>query len=72
MVIAAYRLPTEEKYLAQGLTLTLIVTSSFNSPILDAAEGHWFAILFAVCFSPLSTRVLSTLELKPVESLVRS
>jgi O-antigen ligase len=46
------RLPDEEKWLAQGLLLTLIITSLFNSPFLDHTEGHWFAVMIALCFAP--------------------
>jgi O-antigen ligase len=48
-------LPDSEKWLAQGLLLTLIVTSLFNSPFLDHTEGHWFATLIALCFAPTQT-----------------
>jgi O-antigen ligase len=45
-------LPDPEKWLAQGLLLTLIITSLFNSPFLDHTEGHWFAVMIALCFAP--------------------
>jgi len=45
-------LPDPEKWLAQGLLLTLIITSLFNSPFLDHTEGHWFAAMIALCFAP--------------------
>jgi O-antigen ligase len=44
-------LPKEEKWLAQGVLLSLIITSLFNTPILDHTEGHWFASLIALCFA---------------------
>ncbi|MEQ1545299.1 O-antigen ligase family protein [Methyloglobulus sp.] len=44
-------LPDAEKWLAQGLLLTLIITSLFNSPLLDHAEGHWFSVMIALCFA---------------------
>lgn len=44
-------LPEQEKWLAQGLLLTLITTSLFNSPFLDHTEGHWFAVMIALCFA---------------------
>lgn len=47
------KLPGTEKWLAQGLLLTLIITSLFNSPFLDHAEGHWFAVMIALCFAPI-------------------
>lgn len=46
------RLPDSEKWLAQGLLLTLFITSLLNSPILDHAEGHWFTVMIALCFAP--------------------
>lgn len=46
-----------DRWLAQGLLLTLIVTSMFNSPLLDHAEGHWFAVLLALCHSANRTNV---------------
>jgi O-antigen ligase len=48
-------LPDKEKWLAQGLLVTLIITSLFNSPFLDHAEGHWFAFMIALCFAPNSS-----------------
>ena len=45
-------LPDAEKWLAQGLLITLIVSSLFNSPFFDHDGGHWFAILIALCFAP--------------------
>jgi len=47
----AKKLPDKEKWLAQGLLLSLIVTSLFNSPFLDHTEGHWFATMIALCFA---------------------
>jgi O-antigen ligase len=48
-------LPEGEKWLAQGLLLTLVITSLFNSPFLDHTEGHWFAFMIALCFAPNSS-----------------
>jgi O-antigen ligase len=48
-------LPDGEKWLAQGLLLTLVITSLFNSPFLDHTEGHWFAFMIALCFAPNSS-----------------
>lgn len=45
------KLPKEEKWLAQGILLSLIITSLFNTPILDHTEGHWFASMIALCFA---------------------
>jgi O-antigen ligase len=49
----ARKLPDKEKRLAQGVLLSLIVTSLFNSPFLDHTEGHWFASMIALCFASL-------------------
>jgi len=49
----AKKLPNREKWIAQGLLLSLIVTSLFNSPFLDHTEGHWFASMIALCFAAL-------------------
>jgi O-antigen ligase len=49
------RLPNQERCVAQGLLLTLIITSLFNTPIMDHTEGHWFVMMIALCFSSLST-----------------
>ncbi|MBM4206481.1 MAG: O-antigen ligase family protein [Gammaproteobacteria bacterium] len=44
-------LPDQEKWLAQGMLLTLMTTSLFNSPFLDHTEGHWFAVMIPLCLS---------------------
>jgi len=49
------KLADQEKYVAQGLLLTLIITSLFNTPIMDHAEGHWFLMMIALCYASLST-----------------
>jgi len=53
----AKKLPDKEKWLAQGLLLSLIVTSLFNSPLLDHTEGHWFAGMIALCFASLQSDI---------------
>ena len=35
------KLPEPDRWLAQGLLLSLIVTCLFNTPLLDHTEGHW-------------------------------
>jgi len=50
-------LPNKEKWLAQGVLLSLIVTSLFNSPLMDHAEGHWFTTMIALCFASLQADV---------------
>jgi O-antigen ligase len=44
-------LPDHQKWLAQGVLLTIATSSMFNSPILDHTEGHWFACLIALFFN---------------------
>ncbi len=44
-------LPDYQKWLAQGVLLTIATSSIFNSPILDHTEGHWFACLIAIFFN---------------------
>jgi O-antigen ligase len=51
------RLPNQEKYVAQGLLLTLIITSIFNTPIMDHTEGYWFMMMIALCYSSLCTNL---------------
>jgi len=48
-------LPDNEKWLAQGLLMTLLITSLFNTPFFDQTEGHWFAGMIALCFSSLGS-----------------
>ncbi len=49
------KLANQEKYVAQGLLLTLIITSLFNTPIMDHTEGHWFVMMITLCYASLST-----------------
>ncbi len=48
-------LDNDSKWQAQALLLTIAITSIFNSPMLDHTEGHWFACLLALCFSPITS-----------------
>jgi O-antigen ligase len=48
-------LPDKEKWLAQGILLSLIATSLFNTPFFDHTEGHWFAAIIALCFASFQT-----------------
>jgi O-antigen ligase len=43
------QLENENKFFAQGLLLSLISNSFFNSSFLDFTEGHWFAVMIALC-----------------------
>ncbi len=47
----AQQLEIQKKWFAQGLLLSITVTSIFNSPILDHTEGHWFVCLLALCYA---------------------
>jgi O-antigen ligase len=51
----ARKLPEQEKWLAQGLLVTLVITSLFNTPIYDHTEGHWFVVMIALCFASLQS-----------------
>ncbi len=53
LIKTAFRLPELEKSLAQGLIASLVISSIFNSPIMDHTEGHWFALLLALTTSAL-------------------
>jgi O-antigen ligase len=46
-------LPKPDKWLAQGILVSLFITSMFNTPFLDHTEGHWFAIMIALCFAAI-------------------
>ncbi len=52
----AQKMEIPRKWFAQGLFLSITVSSIFNSPILDHTEGHWFGCLLALCFAPQSTQ----------------
>ena len=54
---SAKKLLNKEKWFAQGILLSLVVTSFFNTPLMDHAEGHWFTIMIALCFASLQTDV---------------
>ena len=47
------RLPAPWDKLAQGLAVTMGVGCLLNSFLLDSLEGHFFALLTALCFAPL-------------------
>ena len=47
----AQQLDYQDRYLMQGLLVCLVVTSLFNSPLLDHTEGHWFATMIALCLA---------------------
>ncbi len=49
----AGKLPNQEKWLAQGLSMSLVIASLFNTPIFDHTEGHWYASMIALCFAAL-------------------
>jgi len=55
-------LPNKEKWLAQGVLLSLIVTSLFNTPLMDHAEGHWFVSMIALCFASLDADVKAEIK----------
>ncbi|CAG1020916.1 hypothetical protein MTYM_00627 [Methylococcales bacterium] len=44
-------LENQDKWLMQGVFVSLTVTSLFNSPLLDHTEGHWFTTVLALCMA---------------------
>jgi O-antigen ligase len=46
-------LPEQDKRLAQGLFISLLITSLFNTPLFDHTEGHWYITMIALCFAGL-------------------
>ncbi|TAN68406.1 MAG: O-antigen ligase domain-containing protein [Methylobacter sp.] len=51
----ARKLPFQQKWLAQGLLLSLVIASLFNTPFFDHTEGHWYAAMIALCFAALGS-----------------
>lgn len=51
----ARKLPFQQKWLAQGLLVSLVIASFFNTPFFDHTEGHWYAAMIALCFSALES-----------------
>jgi len=49
LIRSARMLSDVPRRLAVGLIVTLVVGSVFNSPLYDHAEGHWFALMIALC-----------------------
>ncbi|NOT11161.1 MAG: O-antigen ligase family protein [Methylococcaceae bacterium] len=49
------KLPDQDKWLAQGLLVSLVIISLVNTPIFDHTEGHWFACMIALCFASLGS-----------------
>lgn len=60
----ARMLPEMDKWLSQGIVTTLIITSLFNSPLLDHTEGHWFTMMIALCFAAKASKAESQVESK--------
>ena len=49
------RMSPENRLLGQGVFIALLVTSLFNTPIYDHAQGNFFVTLIALCFLPNNT-----------------
>lgn len=60
------KLPEQDKWLAQGLLVSLLIISLFNTPFFDHTEGHWFACMIALCFAALGS---DDTKLKPLTHL---
>lgn len=52
--VESRHLPEPEKCLLQGLALSLVIVSVFNTPFYDHTEGHWFAVMIALCLAASS------------------
>jgi O-antigen ligase len=63
---SAKRQPQQERMLGYGLLLTLIFTSQFNSPFLDNAEGHWFAVMISLLCVPFGESECSKFKFKEI------
>ena len=48
------RLPHTQRWLLQGVWLSLVTSNLFNSSLLDHTEGHWFMALIALYSAPLA------------------
>lgn len=49
------KLPDQDRWLAQGLLVSLLIISLFNTPFFDHTEGHWFACMIALCYAALNS-----------------
>lgn len=49
----AAQLPQTQRWLLQGVWLSLVTSCIFNSSIFDHTEGHWFMALIALYSAPL-------------------
>jgi O-antigen ligase len=45
------KLKNQDKWMAQGVLLSLMVNSLFNSSFIDFTEGYWFTVMISLCFS---------------------
>jgi O-antigen ligase len=52
----ARRLPEQERDLAFGMVLTMVLGCMVNSFLLDSTEGHWYALFSAILFSRVRRR----------------
>ena len=50
----------EQKYLAQGLVILILVGCTFNSSLMDARDGHFWAFFSALLFSNFNKKKLPT------------
>ena len=48
--LSALSLQKTERFYAQGLWVSLLIYSLFNSPFLDHS-GHWFALMIALIYA---------------------
>ncbi|MCQ8104977.1 O-antigen ligase family protein [Methylomonas sp. SURF-2] len=48
-------LPQAQRWLPQGVWLSLLTSCLFNSSLMDHTEGHWFMFLLALYLTPQSS-----------------
>lgn len=54
LVSVSTRLPTLEKWIVQGVILSMLVGCLANSWLMDFTSGYWFIFMMALCFSALN------------------
>ena len=57
---SATRMSAPNRYLAEGLVLAFVLSSLFNSALLNSPEGHFYGFLTAFLFACSTTRRVDT------------
>jgi O-antigen ligase len=55
-------LPLQYKYVAQALTVVMIIGSCINSWLMDTTEGHFYVYFMALCFGAMLKQKETLLE----------